>query len=133
MSRIVFEPDIPVVPADLGRTDVACFVGLVRLWAAPGGTVVPAGTPMPAGTLNVWGKLVVSAATDGPAGDVTPVHRAAGAATDGPPTLKDVHAGDLLCVLPGEIVPIDSEVAEAFRLPLVPDTRRRLAAGLRLD
>ncbi|HVZ23031.1 MAG TPA: hypothetical protein VG871_18285 [Vicinamibacterales bacterium] len=31
MSRIVFEPDLPVAPLDLGRTDVACFIGLVRL------------------------------------------------------------------------------------------------------
>lgn len=30
MSRIVFEPDVPVTPTDLARTDVACFVGLVR-------------------------------------------------------------------------------------------------------
>ena len=30
MSRIIFEPDVPVTPTDLARTDVACFVGLVR-------------------------------------------------------------------------------------------------------
>ena len=30
MSRIIFDPDLPVTPTDLARTDVACFVGLVR-------------------------------------------------------------------------------------------------------
>ncbi len=30
MSRILFDPDVPVTPVDLARTDVACFVGLVR-------------------------------------------------------------------------------------------------------
>ena len=123
MSRIVFQPDLPVVPADLGRTDVACFVGLVRLWAPPG-TAVPAGTPMPAGTLNVWGKLIVSVTADGPADAITAVHRA-GAATEASSALKDVRSGDLLYVLPGEMVPVDSVVADPFWLPLVPDTRRR--------
>lgn len=36
MSRIVFHPDLPVTPSEPNRTDVACFVGLVR----------PRGTPV---------------------------------------------------------------------------------------
>lgn len=35
MSRIIFQPDLPVTPSEPTRTDVACFVGLVRTRAVP--------------------------------------------------------------------------------------------------
>jgi hypothetical protein len=30
MSRVIFQPDLPITPSEPNRTDVACFVGLVR-------------------------------------------------------------------------------------------------------
>lgn len=35
MSRIIFQPDLPVTPPEPTRTDVACFVGLARTRAVP--------------------------------------------------------------------------------------------------
>lgn len=121
MSRILFQPDLPVVPVDLGRTDVVCFVGLVRPWAPATAAALKPGTALPAGTRNVWGKLLVSASADGPADDHTAVHRAG--TTDAAP-LGGVHAGDLLQVLAGESVPIDATVVDPLLLPVVPETRR---------
>jgi hypothetical protein len=34
MSRILFQPDLPITAPDPGRADVACFVGLVRISAS---------------------------------------------------------------------------------------------------
>src|SRR5262245_58796276 len=41
MSRIVFQPDLPVAPDAPDRADVACFDGLVRLRLAADGRVAP--------------------------------------------------------------------------------------------
>ena len=52
MSRIVFQPDLPVAPDQPDRADVACFVGLVRLRRSADQSV----TPMPATKLD-WLRL----------------------------------------------------------------------------
>ncbi|MEP7306024.1 MAG: phage tail sheath protein [Acidobacteriota bacterium] len=52
MSRIVFQPDLPVTPDEPDRADVACFVGLVRLRRGADESV----TPLPITKLD-WLRL----------------------------------------------------------------------------